>query len=297
MSISSMTGFARTEGASDVGKTCTWAWEAKSVNGKGLDVRLRLPRGFDYLEADVRTAATKRFKRGNITLALDLKWPEAAGGISVNQQNLDAVMAALAKFKGDIAPPSADGVLALRGVLEQAEDEPLDDDARNALKKDLLKGLGAALDQLAKSRTDEGARLGAVLEEQLGTIEALNTEAEKLAATQPDAIRARLKEQVENLMADVQGLDEARLAQEAALLMIKADVREELDRLEAHIAAARELMADDGAVGRRLDFLCQEFNRESNTLCSKSADVELTRVGLEMKAVIEQFREQVQNIE
>ncbi len=292
-----MTGFARTEGTSEGEASCTWTWEAKSVNGKGLDVRLRLPRGFDFLEAAVRKAASARFKRGNITLALDITWAKAAGGISVNAQNLETVTRALADLKGEMAPPTADGVLALRGVLEQAEDEPLDEAARDALGKKLLSGLEATLDLLAENRNDEGVRLDVVLVGQIGAIAALTNEATTLAATQPDAIRARLREQVESLMADVQGLDEARLAQEAALLMTRADVREELDRLEAHIAAARDLMSEDGAVGRRLDFLCQEFNRESNTLCSKSSDVDLTRVGLEMKAAIEQFREQVQNIE
>lgn len=296
MKISSMTGFARSDGSSP---DCVWGWEVKSVNGKGLDVRLRLPRGFDFLEAKVREAFTRRFTRGNLQVNLDLIWNEQGGGIAVNEDALGCVLDAISNLQhrdANFAPASPDGILALRGVLETADSE-VSDEQRQALADDLLAGLDRVLDQLEQARDAEGARLGAVLLGQLETIERLSVEAAQLAATQPDSIRAKLKEQIEALMADVKGLDETRLHQEAALLMTKADVREELDRLKAHGAAARDLLADDGAIGRRLDFLCQEFNREANTLCSKSADVELTRIGLEMKAVIEQFREQVQNIE
>lgn len=296
MNISSMTGFARSEGSSE---NCTWVWEVKSVNGKGLDVRLRLPRGFDFLERKTRDAFAGRFKRGNMQVNLELSWGDQGGGIAVNEQALHVVLNALSGLQhhdANLAQASPDGILALRGVLETSDNE-ISDEARQALEGELLDGLGRALDQLEKTRIDEGQRMGAVLQGQLDAIERFSGEAGALAAMQPEAIRARLKQQVEALMADVKGIDETRLAQEAALLMIKADVREELDRLQAHSAAARDLLIDDGAIGRRLDFLCQEFNREANTLCAKSTDVELTRVGLELKAVIEQFREQVQNIE
>lgn len=291
-----MTGFARTEGATD---TCTWGWEAKSVNGKGLDVRLRYPRGFDFIDAQSRERVTKRFKRGNVSLNLDINWTKPQSSVALNEEVLAQVMLAAAKIQDtvpDVEPPSVDGILALRGVLEQSDEEFSDDDVK-ALESALLEGLDQLLEQLAEGRDGEGARMGGVLHDQLATIETLSEEATTLAALQPDAIRKRIAEQVASLVSDVDALDADRLAQEAAIVMTKADIREELDRLVAHIAAARDLLAEEVPVGRRLDFLCQEFNREANTLCSKSSDTELTRVGLELKAVIEQFREQVQNIE
>lgn len=291
-----MTGFARADGSTE---TCTWGWEAKSVNGKGLDVRLRLPRGFDALEASARDRVAKRFKRGNISLNLDITWTRPLSQVRINDDVLDQVLAAVDKVQAarpDARPPSVDGILGLRGVLEQIDDEPTPDE-REALEGDLLAGLEQTLDQLADGREAEGQRLGGVLHDQLAEIETLSEQAGDLASTQPDAIRERLVQQIEQLTLDASAIDPARLAQEAALIMTKADVREELDRLSAHIAAARDLLGEAEPVGRRLDFLCQEFNREANTLCSKSSDTELTRIGLDLKAVIEQFREQVQNIE
>ncbi|MEG3618937.1 YicC/YloC family endoribonuclease [Magnetovibrio sp. PR-2] len=296
MSISSMTGFARAEGATDL---CTWGWEAKSVNGKGLDIRLRYPRGFDFIDASTRERVTKRFKRGNVSLNLDINWTKSQATVSLNEDVLAQVLEAATAIQDKVPnaqPPSVDGILALRGVLEQSDDEFSAEDAQ-ALEVDLLMGLDQLLDQLSEGRDAEGARMGGVLHDQLAVIESLSEEAANLAAMQPEAIRQRLVDQVAQLVEDVDTLDPDRLAQEAAIVMTKADVREELDRLSAHIAAARDLLAEDEPVGRRLDFLCQEFNREANTLCSKSSDTELTRVGLELKAVIEQFREQVQNIE
>jgi|GEM_PF-2347 len=296
VSVSSMTGFARAEGATD---TCTWGWEAKSVNGKGLDVRLRYPRGFDFIDAPARDRVTKRFKRGNVSLNLDINWTQARASVAVNEDVLAEILSAIPKIQDavpGVRPPSVDGILALRGVLEQSDDEA--GDAQNrALEAALMEGLDQLLDQLAEVRDDEGERMGGVLHDQLAVIENLSEEAGELAALQPDAIRKRLSDQVLLLVQDVAAIDPDRLAQEAAIVMTKADVREELDRLSAHIEAARDLLAQDGPVGRRLDFLCQEFNREANTLCSKSSDTDLTRVGLDLKAVIEQFREQVQNIE
>ena len=291
-----MTGFARTAGTTDA---CAWAWEAKSVNGKGLDVRLRLPRGFDALEAPIRERTAKRFKRGNVSLNLEVTWTKPLTTVRINddvlEQVLDAIPVVL-EARADARPPSVDGILGLRGVLEQIDEEPTAEE-RAALEGALLSGLDQALDQLADVREGEGQRLGAVLHDQLADIETLCENAGELAALQPDAIRKRLAEQVALLTQDVGAVDGERLAQEAALIMTKADVREELDRLGARISAARDLLGSGEPVGRRLDFLCQEFNREANTLCSKSSDTELTRIGLELKAVIEQFREQVQNIE
>ncbi|MCW8917120.1 MAG: YicC family protein [Magnetovibrio sp.] len=296
MSVSSMTGFARAEGATD---QCTWGWEAKSVNGKGLDVRLRYPRGFDFIDSIARDQVAKQFKRGNVQLNLDINWTKPQSIMVLNEDVLDQVIAAAKTVQDKIPnaqPPSVDGVLALRGVLEQSEDLFSTEDIE-ALESVLLDGLAQLLEQLAEGRDAEGARMGGVLHDQLAVIESLSEEAATLAALQPDAIRKRLADQVAQLVEDADVIDPERLAQEAAIVMTKADVREELDRLTAHIEAARDLLGQEEPVGRRLDFLCQEFNREANTLCSKSSDTELTRVGLELKAVIEQFREQVQNIE
>ena len=291
-----MTGFARAAGTDDV---CVWAWESKSVNGKGLDVRVRLPRGFDALEGAARERATKFFKRGNISLNLELTWVRPQIGIQVNEDVLAQILNAAEKVQDAmpaVRPPSADGILALRGVLEQVELPPSPDE-HQALEAQLLQGLDQALEQLIEVRDAEGQRLGGVLHDQLADIETLSEQATALAALQPEEIRKRLLSQVEALTQDIEAVNPERLAQEAALLMVKADIREELDRLSAHVAAARDLLGQGEPVGRRLDFLCQEFNREANTLCSKSSDTELTRIGLELKAVIEQFREQVQNIE
>ena len=298
MNISSMTGFASSEGANE---KCAWSWEGKSVNAKGLDVRLKLPRGFDFLEAPIRKTAAKHFKRGNIYINLDISWSTASAGVSVNEDALASVLAAAALVQespgaGNLQPATVDGILGLRGVLEQSDDQTSDED-RLLMEGELLSGLDVMTAQLLETRNGEGAILADVLAEQINSIEKLSIAATKIAATQPDAIRARLKEQVEALLSDIGGIDEARLAGEAALLMTKADIREELDRLSAHVSAAKDLLGEKVPVGRRMDFLCQEFNREANTLCSKSSDVELTRIGLELKSAIEQFREQVQNIE
>ncbi len=296
MPISSMTGFARADGHEGA---CSWIWEARSVNGKGLDIRCRLPSGFEALDAKARGLARDKFKRGNLTLALNMVWTEAGSGWRVNEDLLDqvqALMPVLRRRWPEASEPSADGLLSLRGLIEPVEEE-LDPDARRALEEAVLAGLAEALTGLAAMRAEEGARLADVLEGQIATIESLCARARECAGMQPAAIRARLAEQVAALLEDVPALAEERLAQEAALLMIKADISEELDRLTSHVSAARGLLGASGAVGRKLDFLCQEFMRESNTLCAKSADVDLTDTGIELKAIIEQFREQVQNIE
>jgi len=296
VAISSMTGFARAQGQND---RCSWIWEVKSVNGRGLDVRSRLPNGFDRLDPPIRERVAQRFRRGNISLTLSLQWNVRGAGFRINQAALDEVIGLLAEVQRRIpsaAPPRPEGVLALRGVIESA-DEEVDEAAQQATDGELLVSLNAALESLQGARRDEGRHLAEIVGGQFDEVEALCREAEAAIAAQPTAIRERLASQVKALLEDVPALSEERLAQEAALLMTKADPREELDRLKAHLAAGRALLRETEAVGRRLDFLCQEFNREANTLCSKSPDIDLSRCGLALKAVIDQMREQVQNIE
>lgn len=296
MPLTSMTGFAREHGYD---AHCSWTWELKSVNGKGRDVRFRLPPGLEELEAPVRERVAKTFQRGHFYVNLSVTWTAADGGYRINTDLLDRIIALVPDIQDrvpDARPPSVDGLLGLRGIIEVAE-TGLPEDSRDGVLKGLLDGFDAAISALAAMRGEEGARLHAVMADQLNTIEALQAQAAALAATQPDALRKRLADQIAQLVADTDAVPEDRLAQEAAILMTKADIREELDRLTAHVAAARDHMAADGAVGRKLDFLCQEFNREANTLCSKSWDTALTAIGLELKAVIDQYREQVQNIE
>lgn len=292
----SMTGFARAEGSNE---HCSWEWEARSVNGKGLDVRCRLPSGFENLEQPVRERVKSVLRRGNVSVNLSITWGQAAGAYRVNEDVLNGLVAMLPKLSAmvpDATPASLDGLLALKGVIELS-DSVLSDDGRVELEADILSGLDDVLRALSAMRREEGDRLADVLSGQIDGIENLCAEAGRLAALQPEAIAQRLREQVAALLQNVPELPAERLAQEAALLITKADIVEELDRLTAHVGAARTLLTADAAIGRKLDFLCQEFNREANTLCSKSPDVELTRVGLDLKALIEQFREQVQNIE
>jgi uncharacterized protein (TIGR00255 family) len=296
MPVSSMTGFARVEGHTD---TSAWSWELKSVNGKGRDLRCRLPSGLDHLEQPVGERAGKRLQRGNVFLNLTLNSTQDSSDYQVNHDQLEKVLKLLPDLEArvpELAPPSFDGLLGLKGVIETTKEEP-SSEAQKALDGSILAGLDAALEALVKSRDVEGAKLQTVLDEELNSIGNLCELAGKLAATRPAALKARLQAQVSELLEAAVPLPEEQLAREAALLAAKADVREELDRLAAHVDAARELLVSGEAVGRRLDFLCQEFNREANTLCSKSTDLELTRVGLELKATIDQLREQVQNIE
>jgi uncharacterized protein (TIGR00255 family) len=295
MTVSSMTGFARAEGHEE---DISWVWELKSVNGKSLDLRFRLPPGFESLELVLRSSLAQQFKRGALSVTLGLHRAAGGGGLRLNREAL-AQAAALAQqlvAEGRAAPASADGLLALPGVLESGQEE--EDEARRERRLAALRtSWGKALDGLVEMRLAEGERLVPVLEARLAEIARLVAAAEDSAAAQPDALKARLKELIGALLETAPTLPQDRLAQEAALLVAKADIREELDRLSAHIVAAQELLAEGGAIGRRLDFLCQEFNREANTLCAKSADVALTRIGLALKAAIEQLREQVQNLE
>lgn len=291
-----MTGFARTEGANDL---CAWVWEAKSVNAKGMDTRVRLLGGFDVLESVVRDRVKKTFRRGNISIALNVNWQRANAAYQVNMktlENLLKVMPEVEKRAPGLAPATMDGLLAAKGVVEII-DEPLGDDAQTELHDEVLAGFDELMDALSAVRASEGGELAALLQGQIDEIEALCAAAEALGSAQPEQIKSRLHAQVRDLCDVAPAIPEDRLAQEAAMLMLKADIREELDRLSAHLKAARELMGQDGAIGRQFDFLCQEFNREANTLCSKSADVELTQIGLALKTVIDQMREQVQNVE
>lgn len=296
LTVASMTGFARAEGSQD---GFSWAWELKSVNSKSLDLRLRLPPGFDYLEPQLRSSVAARLKRGNISANLSIMRSNvAAGALRVNREALDQILALVDDLAGKTAAaaPRLDGLLGLRGVLEPAEEEETPE-LREQRGEALLASWETALAQLVQMRAAEGARLAAVLRDRLEEVARLASAAERSAAAQPDAVKARLRALVGVLLEASPALPEERLAQEAALLVARADVREELDRLKAHLAAADDLLREGAAIGRRFDFLCQEFNREANTLCSKSADIELTRIGLALKAAIEQLREQVQNIE
>jgi uncharacterized protein (TIGR00255 family) len=293
--VHSMTGFARRDGGDG---TISWTWEIKSVNGRSLDVRARLPQGYESLDPAVRSAVAAACSRGNVQVNLSMKRGSAPLQLQVNEDLLQQVIDLMAKLEArtQAAPPRLDGILALRGVLEAVEEEesPEHQAARLAA---LQSDLEAALQALVAMRAAEGARLLGMARGHVDAIERLADAARRCAATQPQALRQRLKEQLALLMEDSAGVSEDRLAQELAILAGKADVREELDRLAAHVEATRELLDQGGAVGRKLDFLCQEFNREANTLCSKSVDVELTRIGLDLKSSIEQLREQVQNIE
>ncbi len=295
MAPTSMTGFARADGAHE---GMSWHWEVRTVNGRGLDVRVRLPQGFEELEKSVRDACARVLRRGNCAVNLSIRREPAALELRINRDVLDQVLVA-AKVVGGLTssrPPSVDGLLAMRGVLELVEPEDAPEKIA-ARSEAMLASLEEALAQIVAARRAEGARLGEAVGRQLEEIERLTKELEALPANSGEAIMARLREQIARLFEAEPRLDEARLHQEAMLLAAKADITEELARLKSHIAAARELLESDEAVGRRLDFLAQEFNREANTICSKANDVTVTRKGLALKAVIEQMREQVQNIE
>jgi uncharacterized protein (TIGR00255 family) len=291
-----MTGYARAEGGDS---QTSWVWEGKSVNGRGLDIRARLAPGHDGLEIAAREAIAKRLKRGSVQVSLSVTRLGEQSLVRVNEALMDQLLTICERYQGRAAMPGLDGLLAIKGVLEPvAETGAVDADAQSQAREAAMKaGLDVMLDQLVAMRLAEGARIGAVLTAQLDEIEQLSKRAQACAALRPEAILQRFKAQVAAVLEAAPALPEDRVAQEVALLVVKADVREELDRLAAHVAAARELIGQGGAIGRKLDFLAQEFNREANTLCSKSADVELTRIGLDLKTTIDQFKEQVQNIE
>jgi uncharacterized protein (TIGR00255 family) len=290
-----MTGFARADGATAAGR---WVWELRSVNGKGLDIRLRLPGGFEHLEVAARERIGRVLARGNLQATLTLVGQPNGARIRINEEVLGEVLAAMDRIGSriNVQPPTLDGLLGVKGVVDTVEPEE-DAEAAAALSAEILAGLDTALGALVASRAREGEALGIVLGGRLAEVEGLVRRVEASPARTPEAIRARLSEQVAMLLDAAPTLDPDRLHQEAVLLASRADVREEIDRLDAHVAAARELIANGGPVGRRLDFLAQEFNREVNTLCSKSNDRAVTAMGLELKAVVDQFREQIQNVE
>jgi uncharacterized protein (TIGR00255 family) len=295
MTVVSMTGFAEAHGAHEAAR---WRWEVKSVNGRGLELRLRMPPGFDGIEIAARTLAAERFKRGNIQATLTMEPREETRGLKVDPVALNAAVR-LAKQIADetgLAPARADGILSLKGVIVQDEAAVMTPEERAPRDAAMLNSVAMAFDSLRRARRTEGAKLAAVLNSQIDEIETLTQEASRLSAAQPAALRDKLAAQVKELMAGTQ-LSEERLTQEVALLATRADIREELDRLDAHVHEARVLLSSGEAVGRKLDFLAQEFNREANTLCSKSSDIALTRTGLALKHVIDQFREQAQNVE
>lgn len=293
MALSSMTGFARGEGA--LGET-RWTWELKSVNGRGLEPRFRLPPGLDFLEQDLRKALSERFSRGSFNAFLSLKGAAVEGGLAVNRAALESAIALIAEVRGRIPcePPRAEGILALRGVLD-VQSTLDDEDERAALSAALAQSFSKTADALAQSRRREGDALERLVAGLLDEIENLAAAARAAAAAATAATRERFQAQLTDLLAS--SFSEERLAQEAAMLAVKSDVREELDRLAAHIEAARALIAKGAAAGRQLDFLTQELNREANTLCSKAQDMSLKRIGLDLKTAVDRMREQVQNIE
>jgi uncharacterized protein (TIGR00255 family) len=295
MAIASMTGFSRVDGQEGGWR---WHWEARAVNGKALEVRLRLPNGFEVLETELRERAARHVRRGSVQVTLQLKDELRSGAVRVNQ----AVLTELLRIGRELAatlgspPPTVEGVLALPGVVElgEAERNEAELSARNAA---ILASAEAMYRHLQDMQRAEGAKLGSVLQGHLDQIAGLVAEAREGQSRVAGLIRSRLAEQIARLMDAAVGLDPDRLHQEAAILATRADIQEEIDRLGAHIEAARELLESAEPVGRRLDFLAQEFNREANTLCSKAADTALIRTGLALKAVIDQFREQVQNVQ
>lgn len=290
MSVASMTGFARAEGGHG---DLSWSWEIRSVNGKGLDMRVRVPSGWERLDPLIRGEVTKALSRGSVTISLDVSTTSAGRTYHINDDLLDR-LADICRSLGE--EPRIDRLLNVRGVVEQMDDGSSraleDQDVQEAIVDTLREALGL----LAESRLQEGGRIATVLHDRLGEIESLIEEAEAFAAAVPEKIGAKVRSQVDELL-NSPAVSEERLAQEIALLASKADVREELDRLQSHIEAAREILSSRGAIGRKLDFLGQEFNREANTICSKSGDIELTRLGLALKGAVDQFREQIANIE
>ena len=291
--ISGMTGFGRAEGSLGA---WSWAVEARSVNGRNLELRFRGPPGFEGLERAAREGAQSRFQRGQLTVGVQAKRAEGAGAVRLNLEQLERYLAAGAPYvaSGQAAAPSLDGLLALRGVIEAA-DAVEDPDAQGPLEAAMAVSISLALDGLAAGRAEEGRALQGVLDGLVVRIGALTVTASGLAGSQPALIRARFEKRLKELAGEA--VSEERIVQEAAAMTVKADVQEELDRLRGHVDAAHALLATEGGVGRKLDFLTQEFMREANTLCSKSALGALTTVGLDLKASIEQFREQVQNVE
>jgi uncharacterized protein (TIGR00255 family) len=295
MALSSMTGFARGHG---VAGAYAWNWEIKSVNAKGFDLRFRLPPGWDGVEMGARTRAAARLSRGTVYANLTVDRQGVAPMVKINDAVLNAMVVAINQLTGkiDAAAPTLDGILSLKGVIEVTEEDERPEEHHTA-ELAIIAGFDEALTALVQMRNEEGAALGRLLANRLDEIAALTGRAEAAPGRKPEAIKARLAEQVATLMSANERFDSDRLYQEAIMLATKADIREELDRLVSHVAQAQKLLQGGGSIGRKLDFLAQELNRESNTLTAKANDVELTNIGLQLKSVVEQFREQVQNLE
>jgi uncharacterized protein (TIGR00255 family) len=291
MPLSSMTGFARSHGASG---PYAFEWELKSVNAKGLDLRMRLPPGWDELEALAKKRAGELLSRGTVYANLNVKRTSAVSTIRINEEVLASIVKVAGVLAGkiDAVAPSIDGLLAIKGVIEVVEPE-----SNEAEDKAAKAAAAAAFEQALADLVRMRQREGQILSQRMDEIEKLAKKAEAAPGRKPEAVRARLAEQIAALLESSERFDSDRLNQEAIMIAAKADIREELDRIASHISQAREMIGNGGPVGRRLDFLAQEFNREVNTCCSKSNDLELTNTGLEMKNVVEQFREQVQNLE
>jgi uncharacterized protein (TIGR00255 family) len=299
-----MTGYARVDETFVVdrlGHTWSWGWELKSVNARGLDLRCRVPSGSERLDAQARKILSGRLARGSVSAQLSMQCRESRSAPGINRELLNDIMTLQEELEGEgtvfPSPPRLDVLLTIKGMIDDGEAETLDAEERAALDAAALAGLSAALEQLVAMRADEGRRLHEVLEHQLTSLEDLLERAREQTEGQTETFRARLREQLNEILEASPPVPEERLAQELALIATKADIREEIERLKAHLEACRDLLSSGGPVGRRLDFLCQELNREANTICSKSADLTLTSIGLELKSVIEQFREQVQNVE
>lgn len=295
--LSSMTGFGRVDGADDA---ATWSWELRCVNGRGLDVRTRLPSGYERFEPDVRKAVSGKLSRGSVNVLLDVRDQAGEARIRINRDNLELLASAAEELRDRLGgqPIQAEALLGLRGVIETNDSArgagELDATRRSAMSRDLE----TAVERLSEAREAEGARLAIILLDRVNEIEARVALLEAHPARSSGAIQARLATHIARILdSDSASFDADRLHQEAVLIATKADIEEELKRLTAHIAAARELVCGGGAVGRKLDFLTQEFNREANTICSKANDTGLTKIGLELKTLIDQVREQVQNVE
>ena len=295
MTLQSMTGFARTQGEFD---GTSWVWEMRSVNGKGLDLRIRVPNGFEEIETAARTLLSKHFKRGNIQISLSVTQAASASLPYINHEAVEALIASAKELQQKVGGelPTAAELMSMRGVVELG-DKQLNDKSKKDRNTAILNNLETAAQSLLEMRRGEGQAIANVLGEQVTKISELHSAIEANDARTPDAIKAQLKAQVDKLIENNAEFDDQRLYQEAAILAAKADLQEELDRLVVHVKAAQELLSSDGPIGRRLDFLAQEFNRECNTICSKSNSAEVTSIGLDMKLIIDQFREQLQNME
>jgi uncharacterized protein (TIGR00255 family) len=297
MSLRSMTGFARAQGQAD---GASWAWEMKSLNAKGFDLRLRLPPGLDAVDAEARRMIGTVIGRGTVHVSLDLKRAQTPATIRINEKLLETLAQRLtaAAAKVGLQPPSIDSVLSIRGVVETVESDD-DPEATERLSLAMMATLEEAVLALCAARQQEGDALEAILKDRIDAIARLAERADLLPSRGAEAIRARLRRQVEEILgaAGAEQFDGPRLYQEAVMIAVKADIREELDRLKSHVTQVQDLLERGGAIGRRLDFLAQELSREANTLCAKSGDAALTAIGLDLKSLVEQFREQVQNVE